>query len=175
MSADDLLTMPNDGRRYDLVQGELRMMSPAGGRHGRVALKLGRRVGDHVEQLGLGETYAAETGFLLQRNPDTVLAPDVAFVSTAKLDNLVDETGYLPVAPDFVAEVLSPHDRASEVEAKVLHWLAAGVAAVLVVDPQNKSVRDYRSAQRIQVHTHGSIDLTDVIDQFYLDVPDLFQ
>jgi Uma2 family endonuclease len=175
MSVDDLLSMPSDGNRYELVQGELRMMSPAGGRHGRITLKLGRRIGDHVEQHDLGETYAAETGFVLQRNPDTVRAPDVAFVSKSKLVRLVDESGYLPVAPDLIAEVLSPNDRASDVEEKVLAWLAAGVVSVLVVDPQNKLIRDYRSVHEIRTHTEGSIDLTEVIPGFYLDVSDLFR
>ena len=74
-TSDELLAMPDDGHRYELVEGELRMMSPAGGRHGRIAAKLARRLGDHVEQHGLGETFAAETGFLLRRDPDTVRAP----------------------------------------------------------------------------------------------------
>jgi Uma2 family endonuclease len=174
MTADELLAMPDDGKRYELVQGELRMMSPAGGRHGRIALKLARRLGDFVEAHGLGVTYAAETGFLLQRNPDTVRAPDVAFVSQESLGKLADYPGFLPLAPDLVAEVVSPNDSSSDVEEKALDWLAAGVTIVLVVDPQTKTIRDYRSAQEIRVYAQGLIDLGIVLAGCRLDVSELF-
>jgi Uma2 family endonuclease len=173
-SADELFAMPDDGRRYELVQGELRMMLPAGGRHGRIALKLARRLGDYVEQLDLGETFAAETGFLLTQDPDTVRAPDVAFVSHARLRGLADHPGYLPLAPDVVAEVVSPSDSSSDVEEKALGWLSAGVAVVLVVDPQTKTIRDYRSAQEIRVYAEGNIELGEVISGYRLDVSELF-
>jgi Uma2 family endonuclease len=174
IAADELLAMPEDGYRHELVDGELRMMSPAGGRHGRIALKLARRLGDYVEQHDLGETFAAETGFLLKRTPDTVRAPDLAFVVHARLGNLANDPGYLPLAPDLVAEVISPSDRWSDVEEKVLDWLAAGVAAVLVVDPQTRTIRDYRSAGQIQVHRDGWVDLSDIVRGFQLDVLELF-
>ena len=174
MTADELLAMPDDGKCYELIQGELRMMLPAGGRHGRIALKLGRRIGDHVEQHQLGETFAAETGFLLQRDPDTVRATDVAFVSHGRLGTLANEPGYLPVVPDLVAEVVSPNDRSSDIEGKVLDWLAAGALAVLVVDPQTQTVRDYRSTGTIQIYSAGSIDLGSVIQGLELNVSELF-
>lgn len=79
-TAEQLAARPNDGKRYELVDGVLRMMSPAGNRHGRIAAKLLVRLATHVEQRNLGATYAAETGFLIRQRPDTVRAPDVAFV-----------------------------------------------------------------------------------------------
>ncbi len=174
VTADELLAMLDDGKRYELVQGELRMMSPAGGRHGRIALKLARRIGDYVEQHDLGEAFAAETGFLLEQDPDTVRAPDVAFVSRARLGNLADHPGYLPVAPDLVGEVVSPNDSSSEVEEKALDWLAAGVSVVLVVDPQTKTIRDYRSPKEIRVYAEDFIDLGQTMPGFRLDVAELF-
>jgi Uma2 family endonuclease len=174
MTAEQLLAMADDGKRYELVEGELRMMSPAGGRHGRITLKLGRRIGDHVEHHNLGETFAAETGFLLQKDPDTVRAPDVAFVSHATLGELADEPGYLPVVPDLVAEIISPSDLSSDVEKKALEWLAAGVKAVIVVDPQTKTIRHYRPGGIVHVVQSGSIDLGDVIPSFSLELSDLF-
>ena len=150
------------------------MMSPAGGRHGRIALKLARRLGNYVEQNDLGETFAAETGFLITRDPETVRAPDLAFVSHARLGDLADDPGYLPLAPDLVAEVISPSDRFSDVELKALAWLAAGVHMVLVVDPQTQSVRHYRSAEEIHVHNEGLVDLGPVVEGFHLDVSELF-
>lgn len=174
MTADELLALPADGRCRELVAGELHMMLPEGGRHGRIALRLARRLGDFIEEHSLGETYAAETGFLIQQDPDTVRAPDVAFVSHARLQGRENEPGYLPLAPDLVAEVISPHDRASQVEEKVRDWLEAGVQSVLVVDPQTQTVRHYRAADRPQVHTAGVIDLQHVLVGFQLDVADLF-
>lgn len=174
-TAQQLADMPDDGNRYELVQGVLHMMSPAGGLHGRIAGKLLLRIASHVEQAQLGVTYAAETGFLLQRNPDTVRAPDVAFVSNQRLGAHRDQAGYLPLAPDLVAEVVSPNDRYSELEAKVKTWLNAGTAVVLVVDPQIAAVRVYRLPGEIRDHSQGRIDLQDVLPGFQLDVVELFR
>jgi Uma2 family endonuclease len=101
-------------------------------------------------------------------------APDVAFVSHARLGDLADEPGYLSVAPDLVAEVVSPSDQSSDLEEKVLAWLAAGVRTVLVVDPQTKTMRRYQSADEVQVYKTGSIDLSSVIAGLVLDVSELF-
>jgi Uma2 family endonuclease len=172
-TAEQLAAMPDDGKRYELVEGVLQMMSPAGGCHGRIAAKLLVRLTVYAEEHGLGVTFAAETGFLLQRAPDTVRAPDVAYVSKDRLGELSDYPGFLPLSPDLVAEVVSPGDSSSEIEAKAQAWLAAGVRVVLVVDPQTASIRDYRSANRIRVYSDGRIDLDDVLPGFQLDVAEL--
>jgi Uma2 family endonuclease len=174
LTAEQLASMPDNGKRCELVDGVLHMMSPAGGRHGRIAGKLFLRVGNHVERHNLGETFAAETGFLIGQNPDTVRAPDVSFVSYARLSDFADYPGYLPLAPDMVAEVVSLHDHSSEVEAKANAWLRAGVRVVLVVDPQTSLIREYRSPNQIQVHSEGAIDLGDILPEFKLDVAELF-
>ena len=174
LTAEELASMPDNGKRCELVDGVLHMMSPAGGRHGRIAGKLLLRVGNHVERQQLGATFAAETGFLLHRNPDTVRAPDVAFVSHERLGEFADHDGFLPLAPDLVAEVVSPSDQSSEVESKATAWLQAGVRVVLVVDPQTNSIREYRSPAQIQVYRDGAIDLGDILAEFQLDVAELF-
>lgn len=173
-TAEQLAALPDDGHRYELVEGVLRMMSPAGGRHGRIGGKLYRRIANHVEQHRLGETYAAETGFLLRQNPDTVRAPDAAFVSSARLGANADYPGYLPLAPDLVAEVMSPGDRRSEADHKARDWLAAGVRVVLVVDPQHASIRVHRPGNAPVEQVEGLLDLRDVIPGFQLDVAELF-
>ncbi|MCO6456913.1 MAG: Uma2 family endonuclease [Pirellulaceae bacterium] len=173
-TAEQLAALPDDGQRYELVEGVLRMMPPAGGRHGRIAGKLYRRIAIHVEQHRLGETYAAETGFLLRRNPDTVRAPDAAFVSSARLGAYADYPGYLPLAPDLVAEVLSPSDRRSDADDKARDWLAAGVRVVLVVDPQRASITVHRPGIAASVLVDGLLDLRDVIPNFQLDVAEIF-
>ncbi|MCO6458528.1 MAG: Uma2 family endonuclease [Pirellulaceae bacterium] len=173
-TAEQLAAMPNDGKRYELVEGVLHMMSPAGSEHGEIAAKLLVRIANHVEPRRIGKTFAAETGFLIRRDPDTVLAPDVSFVSFDRLGRLTRHPGYLPLAPDLVAEVVSPSDRFGDVETKARTWIEAGVLIVLVVDPQSATIRDYRSADRIQVHSDGFLDLDDVLPGFQLDVADLF-
>ena len=173
-TAEQLAAIPDDGKRYELVDGALHMMSPAGGRHGRIAAKLLQRIANHVEQNKLGATFAAETGFLLRRDPDTVRAPDAAFVSHARLGAFADYPGYLPLVPNLVAEVVSPSDSSSDVEAKAQAWIDAGVRVVLVVDPQTSMVREYRSERQIQVYSDGLVNLNDVLPGFSLDVVELF-
>lgn len=174
MTAEQLASLPDDGSRRELVEGVLHMMSPAGGRHGRVAAKLLLRVGVHVEQQNLGRTFAAETGYLLSQDPDTVRAPDVSYVSQSRLGKLADHPGYLPLAPDLVAEVISPNDEFSKVESKAQAWLEAGVRLVLVVDPQTRSIHEYRPRTQIRVYGEGEIGLEDVVPGFRLDVTELF-
>jgi Uma2 family endonuclease len=173
-TAEQLASLADNGKRYELVDGVLHMMSPAGGRHGRIAGKLLLRIGVHVEKHKLGATFAAETGFLIRQNPDTVRAPDVSYVSHARLGEFADHPGYLPLAPDLAAEVVSPKDSSSDVEEKANAWLTAGVRVVLVVDPQTNAIREYRSATQIGVHHEGALDLGDVLPGFRLDVAELF-
>jgi Uma2 family endonuclease len=109
-TANDLLQMPDDGFRYELVRGELTKMSPAGNKHGRFAANITGSLVPHVKANKLGAVYAAETGFWLASEPDTVRAPDVAFVSQKRLDEVGDVDGFWPGAPDLVVEVISPSD-----------------------------------------------------------------
>ena len=80
MTAAELAALPDDGQRHELVAGELRTMPPSGGEHGGLAARFTIRLGHYVDEHQLGQVFVAETGFLLTTNPDTVRAPDVAFV-----------------------------------------------------------------------------------------------
>jgi Uma2 family endonuclease len=145
MTADDLLRLPSDGWLYELVRGELRRVSPPGHQHGRVAAEILTRITEFVREGRLGETYAAETGFLLRRAPDTVRAPDAAFVSASRLASiLLPPGGYFPGPPDLAVEVTLPSDTYSEVEEKVASWLEAGCRVVVVLDPQRQTAKVYR-------------------------------
>src|SRR3954452_24163149 len=135
LTADELLSLPDDGMRHELVRGELKTMPPAGGEHGLVAGKLFGRVFVHADTNQLGYVFAAETGVFVEQDPDTVRAPDVAFIARARLPGGRAPRGFLRVVPDLVAEVVSPGDRASELEEKVQTWLHAGVRLVWVVYP----------------------------------------
>ena len=144
LTADDLLRLNMADMRTELVRGELVVREPAGYRHGDLAARLLIALGTFVELHGLGRVFTAETGFRLRQNPDTVRAPDVAFVRRERLPD-PPPRGYAALAPDLVVEVLSPDDRPGEVLSKIGDWLEAGTSLVWVVDPEQRTARVYRS------------------------------
>src|SRR5262245_32374613 len=120
ITAAEFLEWPDEpGLRQELIRGEVVSMSLPGGRHGKVAMEIGGLMWSHVKASKLGETYAAETGFLIERDPDTVRGADVAFVRAERLAAIARPEKHVPFAPDLAVEVLSPSDREDEVEEKV--------------------------------------------------------
>jgi Uma2 family endonuclease len=175
ITAQDLLRMPDDGTRRELVRGELREMPPSGHTHGRIAIKFSWPLAQFVEEHDLGEVYAAETGFVLAEDPDTVRGADVAFVVRERAAAVVNERGYFPGAPDLAVEVISPGDTYTEVEAKVEEWLGAGCRMVVVINPRNRTVKTYRSLTDIKVMTYeDTFDGEDVVPGFRLAIKRLF-
>jgi len=175
VTAEELLRKPDDGFRYELVRGELRKMPPAGSEHGYIAMRLGSRLGRHVEANDLGRVYAAETGFKLTSDPDTVRAPDAAFIGRERVEEAGRVEGYWPGAPDLAVEVVSPGDTHTEVVEKALAWLGAGSRMVLVVDPGQRTATVYRSLDDIRILTEGdAIDGADVVPGWRLPVAELF-
>ena len=142
MTAEELLVMPGDGLLHELVKGELRSMPPPGDEHGDITFELSWRLSQYVRTHRLGKVYAAETGFLLARNPDSVRAADVSFIRRERLTPR--QRGYRELAPDLVAEIVSPSDNAREVKEKVQDWLAAGAQLVLVIHPVHRTLTAYR-------------------------------
>jgi Uma2 family endonuclease len=143
MTADELLQTHLPNKHVELVRGVLVVSEPTGFRHGTVSATLTKLLAQHVDADRLGRVLAAETGFKLAADPDTVRAPDVAFVSRERLPDPAP-FGYLALAPDLVIEVLSPGDRPGETLAKVGDWLNAGSRLVWVVDPGRRQARVYR-------------------------------
>jgi len=167
--------MPDDGMRHELVRGELRMMPPPGFEHGRVAATVGILLGMHVRQTGIGVTLAAETGFLLASDPDTVRAPDAAFISRERAEKIGSTAKYWPGAPDLAVEVVSPSDSYHEVQDKALEWLEAGTIAVLVLDPPKRTATVYRGQGDAHVHgAEDTLDLSDAVPGFSVTVAELF-
>ncbi len=173
MTADELLQTSLPNKRAELVRGLLVVREPAGGRHGYVTARLTKRLMDVVEARGLGSVFAAETGFLISADPDTVRAPDVAFVSRARLPD-PDLAGYPALAPDLVVEVSSPGDRPGETLTKVGEWLTAGTRLVWVVDPARRQARVYRADGSETVLAEADIlDGEDVVAGFSARLGDI--
>ena len=176
VTAEELLRMPDDGLRSELVRGEVRRMAPAGNVHGRMAINVSTPLDQHAKAHNLGVVYAAETGFKIADNPDTVRAPDVAFVSRERVEAVGDAEGYWPGAPDFAAEVISPNDTYSEVEEKVADWLRAGTRMVVVVNPRGKTVTVRSSEKDIMILTEeDTLDGGEVVPGWRLPVAAVFR
>ena len=175
MTADELLAMPDDGFRYELVRGELRKMSPGNHYHGECALAIGSSLRVFARANRLGRTYGAETGFRMAR--DHVLAPDAAFVRAERAAIVRRDTpGFFPGHPDLAVEVISPHDRYREVDEKTAEWLAAGALAVIVVNPRNKTVRIHRPhGDVVTLGEDDVLEVQDVVPGWRMPVSEIFE
>ena len=174
-TAEDLLKLPRGRFRYELIKGELRQMSPAGHDHGRIVMELAGPLHQYVNSKKLGKVYGAETGFKLQSDPDTVRAPDIAFLRQERVTEVGRSKGYWIGAPDLAVEVISPGDTVGEVEEKVEEWLEAGTRLVWVVSPKLQTVTIYRSLNDIVTLTEkDTIDGNNVIPGFQIPVAEIF-
>ena len=175
LNAEELLRLSTTGRRYELVKGELFEMAPAGGRHGGVAMQIGTLLNTHVRAHRFGRVFAAETGFILRRNPDTVRAPDASFVAEDRLPEGELPIGYLELAPDLAVEVASPNDRPREIQEKVADWLRAGTRLVWVIYPATRSATVHRSQDHFEeLSEDDSLHGENVIPEFACDLNELF-
>jgi Uma2 family endonuclease len=153
LTADELFALPDDGFRHELIRGELQSMTPAGSEHGVITMRLAGRIFSHVESRQLGEVFTAETGFKLSSNPDTVRAPDLAFVRRERIPEGGIPRGFWPGAPDLAAEVVSPGDTYEEVEEKVADWLRAGAELVWIINPRRRTVTIHGRNEAIRILT----------------------
>jgi len=150
-TADELLRADDTAGRSELIRGNLIMMTPAGANHGQIAIAIGSQIYQFVAAHDLGRTFAAETGFKLESNPDTVRAADAAFVSRARLP-AGPITGFFPGAPDLAVEVLSPDDTMSYIQDKVQQYLDHGTRQVWVADPANRTLTVYTPDHQARVY-----------------------
>jgi Uma2 family endonuclease len=170
MTAEELLRLPRDGQRHRLIAGELLTMTPAGDDHGILAMRLSVPLGSYVYTHHLGEVYAAETGFQLAYNPDTVQAADLAFVRRGRVRPFGQKTpAYFDGAPDLTVGVVSPNDSYTEVADTVQTWLSHGTEAVLVIDPRRRTATLHRPAEepaRTIVQTLSETDTLTIEEVF---------
>ena len=175
ITADELLHMPDDGYKYELVAGRLRKMTPAGSLHGVVGMRLAIALGAYVDDQHLGVLFAADTGFKLASNPDTVRAPDIAFVARERIPAGGIPTAYWPGAPDLAVEVLSPTDVRSEIDEKIDEYLHSGVRLVWFVNPFERRVTVHRPGKEpLVLEEHDSVDGRDVLPGFSYPLARLF-
>ena len=177
MTAEELLRLPDNGMRRELIAGELHEMPPAGGEHGAVSGRAARRLSrylDQHEELG-GEVFVAEPGFRLARDPDTVRAPDVAYIVESRVDEAW-VSGFAEVAPDLIVEVVSPNDTASEIQRKVDEWLHAGSRLVWVLYPATHAAMEFRQRGSTGLlRADDTLTGVPVLPGFVCRVGDLFE
>lgn len=171
MTADELLRMPDDGMRRELVEGELRTMSPAGFKHGKIAQRIARHLGNYVAERNLGVVCSSDTGFIVKKQPLNVFAPDVGYV---RHERDLDESGFYPGPPDLAVEVISPSDSYSEVEEKVAIYLAGQTPMVMVVDPRSKSARVHTAAAVVRLSIDQALEGGDVVPGWNLPLREIF-
>jgi Uma2 family endonuclease len=176
MTADEFLEWPGDpGLRQELIRGEVVSMSLPGGQHGAIALEIGRLIANHAKPAKLGRVYAAETGFIVEHDPDTVRGADVAFVRTERLVAITNPQKHVPFAPDLAVEVRSPSDRDDEVEEKVQTWLKAGTLMVWTVDPESRTVTIHRpGSDPVTLGVDEQLTGADVLPGFTCRVAEFF-
>jgi len=175
MTAEHLFHFQPRGTRCELIEGELRMMSRSRWLHGEVMGVLHVILGRHIVDRQLGKVFGAEAGFIIGRDPDTVRAPDIAFIARENLPATMPTSAFWPGAPDLAVEVLSPNDRMGEVDEKIRAWLAAGTKLVWIVDPKLRTVTVYRSSTDVVVKTAAdTLDGGDVVAGFSAPVADIF-
>ena len=166
MTAEELERFDLPGKSTELVRGRLIVREPPSAYHGHVAAKLLFRLGQHVYSRDLGWLFSQDTGFRIETDPDTVRAPDVAFVSKERHPE-IPRRGYAPFAPELAAEILSPEDRPGVVLSKVGDWLDAHVEIVWVIDPIRREARIYRAdGSQSLVGESGALDGEAVLPGF---------
>jgi Uma2 family endonuclease len=180
MTADELLVMPHGDERgndcrFELLHGELKTMAPTGGTHGILCLELGMVIGNFVKAHDLGAAFGAETGFIVEHDPDSVLGTDVAFVSQERLQSIENLDKFVPFAPDLAVEVLSPGNTVSEMDEKIALYFSAGSRQVWIVKPKQRTIAVYSSPFDVRIlGEQDTLDGGDVLPGFELELSKLF-
>ncbi len=175
LTAADLLRLDGEGVRGELIRGVLCKTMPTGQRHGKIAMRLGAALFNFAEDEGLGTVVASDSGVWLERDPDTVREPDIAFTSVERLPLDDEAAGYAEVIPDLVVEIASPGDSRRELHDKAYMWLSHGVRLVWVVHPETRTVDVHRPAANVATLSEGdTLDGLDVLQGFTCAVSDVF-
>lgn len=164
LTAEQYRLLPDNGRHTELVRGKVIAVNMPAPRHGYFCNKVGRILGNFVEEHDLGRVMNNDSGVVTQREPDTVRGADVCYFNYKRLPKGPLPESYLPVVPELVVEVRSPGDRWSKVFTKVGEYLDAGVSIVCVLDTQTETLTVYPADELQRVLTADD----------ELTLPDLF-
>jgi Uma2 family endonuclease len=171
MTAEELFKLDDDSHRHELIKGELLTMSPPGKEHGLVSINLSTLLHNHVKVNNLGVLYA-ETGFRLESNPDTVLAPDIAFITRDRVGTR--SQFYHSGPPDLAVEVISPSDSVPKVERKTALWLQFGTRSVWLVNPRKRTVEVVRADGERRLFHESDELVDDTVPGFRVAVSEIF-
>ena len=175
LSADDLLRLDSKGVRGELIRGVLCKTMPTGLTHGEIVMNLAAELSSFTKPRRLGRVVGSDSGMLLERNPDTVREPDIAFISAQKLPLEVRLSGYFEGAPDLAVEVTSPNDSPRDVYHKARMWISFGVHLVWVVDPDTRTIEVHRPGLPLQTLSEDdTLDGNTVLPGFTCAVSDIF-
>ena len=174
ITAEELLLMPRDGRRYELLRGVLVEKMPTGYPHGAVVPLITMALGFYAVSNDYGEVSAGEPGYFLERDPDTVRAPDVAWIAPGRIP--AGTRGYPALAPDLAVEVKSPGNSYAELAAKAGMWLSYGSREVWVADPERVTITVYRPYQEpVTLGEDDTLEGGDLLPGFAVPVWKLFR
>lgn len=176
MTAAEFANVCDDVERCELIRGELRAMAPTNYQHGKIAGTIHAWLGAHALERRFGQVLSAETGFTITHDPDTVLAPDVAFVRRDRVPPAGEQCRFAPLAPDLVVDVVSPSETSDDVDVidKVMTHLDAGVRLVWIVHPKGRTVQVFTPDRASRTLREGdTLDRGDVLPKFRLAVADI--
>ena len=176
LTADDLLRLYSKGTRGELVRGVLCKTVSAGLEHGEIAINFGAALLSFVRPRRLGRIIGSDAGIWLERDPDTVREPDVAFISAERLPLDLRVRGYSEVAPDLVVEIASPSDSPREVYDKARMWLSHRVTLAWVVNPDTRTIDVHQTNGPVVTLTEDdTLDGGTVLPGFTLPVREVFE
>ena len=176
VTAEELAEYPDDGYQYELIEGVVRRMAPASFGPSTLAMQIGAWFVAYVAPRDLGKVSGADGGYVLARDPDTVLAPDVAFVRADRVPPPEARDRFAALAPDLVIEVVSPSDRLKDVNEKVGRYLAAGVPLVWVFHPRSSTVTVHRRDRPVLTLGAGEVlDGEEILPGFQLPIDEVFE
>jgi Uma2 family endonuclease len=176
LTAEDVERMGSAGERLELIDGVLREKEGVSQRHGEIEIQLTIPLGSHVLANGLGRIYPSDTQFVVLRDPDKILIPDLAFVRADRVPAESERWQIAPFAPDLAVEIMSPNDSYEAVAEKIELYQRAGVPLLWLVQPRRRAVEVFVLGQPPRLlHDGDTLDGGDVIPDFRLPVADLFR
>ncbi len=176
LTADDLLRLYSEGVRGELIQGVFCEKVSAGVEHGKIVINFSSELRSFVRPRNLGTLVASDAGIRLEREPDTVREPDIAFISAERMPLDVRVRGYSEVVPELVVEIVSPSDSRDSVHDKAYMWLFHGVTLVWVVDPETRTLSVYQNGSpRVILTEEDTLDGSPVLPGFSMPVAEVFE